>query len=123
LLFSREKETCVFSFGDVGHIPKEHAAEFFWCQGSLGPLIREVAKMCLSSPNLEDIKKEARNLLRGLQRGDAAALSRYHSIDSLDGLSQPRLDDAQFIVAREYGYSSWQKLNEHLRATSGSRNC
>jgi hypothetical protein len=77
----------------------------------------------LSSPNLDDIKKEARNLLHALQRGDAAALSRYHSIDSFASLSQPRLDDAQYIVAREYGYSSWQKLNEHLHATGGSRNC
>ena len=75
--------------------------------------------MCSSSPNLDDVKKEARNLLHALQRGDAAALRRYYSIDSF-GLSQPRLDDAQYIVAREHGYSSWQKLNEHLHATSSS---
>ena len=88
-------------------------------------LIREVAKMCtdLSSPNLDDIKKEARDLLHALQRGDAAALSRYYSIDSFANLSQPRLDEAQYIVAREDGYSSWQKLNEHLHATSSSRYC
>jgi hypothetical protein len=77
----------------------------------------------LSSPNLHDIKKEARNLLHALQRGDAAAVSRYHSIDSFASLSQPRLDEAQYIVAREHGYSSWQKLNEHLHATSSSRKC
>ena len=77
----------------------------------------------LSSPNLHDIKKEARNLLHALQRGDAAAVRRYHSIDSFASLSQPRLDEAQYIVAREHGYSSWQKLNEHLHATRSSRKC
>jgi hypothetical protein len=76
-----------------------------------------------SQANLYTIRKEARNLLHALQRRDAAALRRYYSIDSLDGLSQPRLDDAQYIIARERGYSSWQKLKEHLHTTKSYRNC
>jgi len=76
-----------------------------------------------SQPNLDDIKKEARKLLHALQRRDAAALRRYYSIDCLDGLAQPRLDEAQYIIAREHGYGSWQKLKEHLPATSNSRKC
>jgi hypothetical protein len=76
-----------------------------------------------SQPNLDHIKKEARKLLHDIQRRDAAALRRYYSIDSLAGLSQPRLDDAQYIIAREHGYGSWQKLKEHLPTTSNSRNC
>ena len=75
----------------------------------------------LSSPNLHDIKKEVRNLLHALQRGDAAAVSRYHCIDSFASLSQPRLAEAQYIVAREHGYSSWPKLKEQLDITSSSR--
>lgn len=30
------------------------------------------------------------------------------------GLSQPSLADAKGIVAREYGHSSWQKLQTHI---------
>jgi hypothetical protein len=73
--------------------------------------------------NLDDIKKKAKDLLHALQRQDAAAFRRYYSIGSLDGMSQPRLDDAQYIIAREHGYSSWQKLKEHLHTTSSSKNC
>jgi hypothetical protein len=76
-----------------------------------------------SQPNLDDIKKEARKLLHDLQRRDAAALTRYYSIDSLADLSQPRLDDVQYIIAREHGYDSWQQLKEYLSTTSSSRNC
>jgi hypothetical protein len=76
-----------------------------------------------SQRKLDDIKKEARELLHALQRRDAAALRRYYSIDSLNDLSQPRLSDAQYIIAREHGYSSWQKLTGHLQTTSSSRNC
>jgi hypothetical protein len=76
-----------------------------------------------SQPNLDDIKKEARELLHALQRRDAPALRRYYCIDRLDELAQPRLDDAQYVIAREHGYSSWQKLTEHLPTTSNSRNC
>jgi hypothetical protein len=76
-----------------------------------------------SQPILDDIKKEARKLLHALQRRDAAALRRYYSIDSLAGESQPRLDDVQYIIAREHGYGSWQKLKEHLPTKSSSENC
>ena len=81
--------------------------------------------MCidLSSPNLDDFKKQARNLLDALQRGDAVAVNRYHSIDSLADVSRPRLVDAQYIIAREHGYSSWLELTEHIQTLSSSRNC
>jgi hypothetical protein len=76
-----------------------------------------------SQSNLDDMRKEARLLLHALTRRDAAALRRYYSIDSFAGLAQPRLDDAQYIIAREHGYGSWQKLKEHLSTTGSHRNC
>jgi hypothetical protein len=76
-----------------------------------------------SQANLDNIKKEARNLLHALQRRDAAALRRYYSIDSLDDLSQPRLEDAQYMIARERGYSSWRKFTVHLHITNSPWNC
>jgi len=79
--------------------------------------------MCASlpnQPNLDDIKKEARRLLRDLKQRDAAALRRYHSIQSWDRMPEPILDDAQYVIARECGFSSWKKLIEHLHCSSKS---
>jgi len=63
---------------------------------------------------MDDIKKEAHDLLHGLQRRDPYALRRYYAFDPLTDISHPALDDARFIIAREHGFSSWRKLREHL---------
>jgi hypothetical protein len=73
-----------------------------------------------SNPNLDHMKKEARNLLHGLLHRESTALKRYYSIDPLAGSSEPRLADAQYIIAREHGYSSWRKMEAHVMRTSGS---
>ena len=75
--------------------------------------------MCRSlpvQPNFEDIKQEARQLLHDLRRRNAAALERYHSLDPLADMFQPRLADAQYMIARQYGYRSWPKLQEYVVA-------
>ena len=69
-----------------------------------------------SQRTLEDIRKEARGLLHDLRRWDAAALRRQYSLDCEAGKFPARLTDAQYIVAREYGYRSWQKLEQRLEA-------
>jgi hypothetical protein len=71
-------------------------------------------------PNPDDIEKEVKTLLHAMRRGDAAARSRYCSIDPLPYWSDPRIEDAQYIIAREHGYSSWPKLKEQLHTTSSS---
>ena len=63
---------------------------------------------------LDDVKKEARDLLRGLQRRDPEALRRCHAIDPFADKSNPALDYARLIIAREHGFSSWRKLKEHI---------
>ena len=68
------------------------------------------------SLNFEDIRKEARELLHDLRRWDAAALRRHYSVDCEAGKSPARLADAQYVVAREYGCRSWQKLKQRLEA-------
>ena len=67
-----------------------------------------------SYANLENIRKEARHLLHALRRHDATVLRRYHSLDSLNSSSAPSLAEAQYVIAREYGYTSWRKLQEGL---------
>jgi hypothetical protein len=69
-----------------------------------------------SERHFEDIRKEARELLHDLRRWDAAALRRHYSVDCESGKFAATLADAQYIVAREYGYGSWQKLKQRLEA-------
>jgi hypothetical protein len=71
-----------------------------------------------SQRTLEDIRKEARGLLHDLRRWDAAALRRQYSLDCEAGKFHARLTDAQYIVAREYGYRSWQKLKQRLESNA-----
>jgi hypothetical protein len=73
-------------------------------------------------PNLHDMKKEARKLLHALKQRDAAALRRYHTLQAWERMPEPRLDDAQYVIARERGFSSWKKLSDHLASVSRS-NC
>jgi len=72
-----------------------------------------------ANPDLETIKKEARHLLHSVRQGSAAAIARWHSVDSEARTGQPRTADIQYLVAREYGFSSW--LNLKKRITEGQR--
>ena len=74
-----------------------------------------------SQRTLEDIRKEARGLLHDLRRWDAAAIRRQYSLDCEAGKFPARLADAQYIVAREYGYRSWQNLKQRLQANLQDR--
>jgi len=71
--------------------------------------------------NLQAVEKEARILLHGVRRRDAIALGRWHSLDPLAGSFQPRLADAQYVVARKYGFKSWQNLREKIVSPSSMK--
>lgn len=76
-----------------------------------------MARSLPSQRTFEDIRKEARELLRDLRRWDVAAIRRQYSLDCEAGKFPARLADAQYIVAREYGYRSWQNLKQRLEAS------
>jgi hypothetical protein len=63
-----------------------------------------------SNPNLRWLENEARTLFHALRRGDAAAIRRFYSTDPLAGAQEPRLSEAQYVIARERGYASWRQL-------------
>ena len=67
-------------------------------------------------PNLEHLKKQAKELLRGLQERDSAATRRFRSLAGFSEGANLKLADAQHVIAREYGFSSWPKLKEHVEA-------
>ncbi|HUQ81174.1 MAG TPA: Clp protease N-terminal domain-containing protein [Gemmatimonadaceae bacterium] len=65
------------------------------------------------TPNLEFEHKAAKALLRRLRAGDTDALARAHVRHSAIDATEPpriRLADAQLVIAREYGFTSWPRL-------------
>jgi len=74
-------------------------------------------------PNLEQLKKQAKSLLHAAQDRDPAALARFATLPALaskpaaqidpDGLA---LHDAQSVIAREYGFASWNALRDEVEA-------
>ncbi|MGH9761826.1 MAG: ankyrin repeat domain-containing protein, partial [Blastocatellia bacterium] len=65
-------------------------------------------------PNLEQLRKQAKELLRGYQEGEAAAIERFRSLASFSPSASFKLSDAQHVIARDYGFSSWPKLKQHI---------
>jgi ankyrin repeat protein len=63
-------------------------------------------------------KKQAKGLLKACRAGDPAALARVqaHLSSPRSDPSQLTLADAQFVIARERGFPSWQKLKAHIDA-------
>jgi ankyrin repeat protein len=78
--------------------------------------------------NLEQQKKQARELLRAIRSGNKDAISRlqrWHSrwsaVDDSTLRQQVALHDAQFALAREQGFASWPKLKAYAEPPSHSR--
>ena len=68
-------------------------------------------------PNLEFEHKQAKKLLAALRKGDSEALSRIHAKLKGSRDTKPdefKLADAQFTIAREYGFTSWPRLVEYF---------
>lgn len=61
--------------------------------------------------NLEQLKHQAKDLLRQIRKGDAAAIEEFNQFhpDPMDPASA-RLADAQLALARSYGAPSWPRL-------------
>ena len=71
-----------------------------------------------SHDDLNQLKRQAKDLLKLYRAGDAEALAEvqrlYHDADA----ATFALHDAQLVVARRHGFESWIKLKEHVdRAT------
>ncbi len=62
-------------------------------------------------PDLEQLHRQAKELLRAVHAGDASAIAELHEHhpESIDA-SAAKLADAQLVLARTYGTSSWARL-------------
>jgi ankyrin repeat protein len=61
--------------------------------------------------NLEQLRKQAKDLVKAARSGDEEALDRL-------GDHEPILARAQFVIAREHGYSSWPALVAAAQASA-----
>src|SRR5437870_5343353 len=85
-----------------------------------------MSKSLPSRPNLEQLKNQAKDLLKSHKSGDADAIHRVqesHPRWSTACESEVRaatlaLSDAQLVIAREYGFASWPQLKEHVDAVA-----
>jgi len=73
-------------------------------------------------PNLEQLKKQAKNILKGHQAADPDTLKhiqehhpRWRKVSAATIQSAHfTLSDAQLVVANEYGFETWSKLKSHV---------
>lgn len=68
---------------------------------------------------LDTIRKQAKAFLKAVKAGDASARQR-----ALPYFSEPAgmgLQDAQLVLAREFGFSSWTRLKRHLERARNDR--
>jgi ankyrin repeat protein len=74
-------------------------------------------------PNLDQLKRQAKDLLQSAQRHEPGARGRFRALPAFASAPDERLDqaslalhDAQSVIAREYGFDSWNALRDHVEA-------
>ena len=72
-------------------------------------------------PDLEQLHRQAKELLRDIHAGDAIAVAEWgeHDPESIDR-SAAKLAEAQLVLARSYGVSSWTRLVRAVRSPTPS---
>jgi ankyrin repeat protein len=69
-------------------------------------------------PDLDQYKKQAKELTKAARAGDAGALTRIRAHHPRSD-SAPRLADAQLAIAREHGFESWPRFVREIEARLG----
>jgi ankyrin repeat protein len=79
------------------------------------------ARQLPERPNLEQLKRQAKDLLHSARASDLAALGRFRILPAFGSRSDAdllraaiALHDAQSVIAREYGFNSWNALRERV---------
>ena len=77
-------------------------------------------------PNFTQLRHQAKDLLSAHERKDVSAcgvlrrLRRFTSADDAGMLAQPlALHEAQYALAMEYGFASWNALKRHIEKVTG----
>ncbi|RQO60374.1 hypothetical protein DBR47_08380 [Paucibacter sp. KBW04] len=73
------------------------------------------------SADLQQLKRQARELLRGWRNAEAASLTRAAPYQGEHGAAPPTLSLAQLVIARELGFASWPALHRAVTAQQEAR--
>jgi hypothetical protein len=74
-----------------------------------------VSRILPERPSFDQLRKQARELLRACRVGDEQAL-KLLALRLPQTPQTPQLAHAQAALAREYGFPSWVKLRQHVEA-------
>jgi len=71
-----------------------------------------------NNPSLENLRKQAKSLRKGVRANEADALARVREFHprAEEALKNFSLSGAQLVVARSHKFASWAKLKQHLEA-------
>src|SRR5277367_2565974 len=72
-------------------------------------------------PNLEQLRKQAKDLLQAYRSGDPAALGEVNRLERTPNTADFALNDAQRVIARAYGLASWPKLKTFVDGANIAR--
>ena len=72
-------------------------------------------------PNLDQLKRQAKDLLRAARANESTAFGRFRILPAFTRSSDAdlarrplALHDAQSVIAREHGFESWRALGERV---------
>jgi hypothetical protein len=71
-----------------------------------------------AKPNLEHLKKQAKELLLDFQQSKPDAIDQFRAFALDSTPSHAKLADAQHVLARDYGFASWPRLKEHVESVT-----
>ena len=74
-----------------------------------------------AQPNLEQLKKQAKELLEQFRSGDPAAIAEVQQFERKPDPSNFALNDAQRVLARAYNFESWPKLKAFVDGVTVTR--
>jgi hypothetical protein len=74
-------------------------------------------------PDLDHLRRQAKELLAGFQAGDPEAAAEVHAHYRGGGRATFALHDAQLVLARSYGFASWSKLKAYVERVTAARLC
>ena len=72
-------------------------------------------------PSLEQLRKQAKDLLEQYRSGDHAAIAEVERFERRPDPASFALNDAQRVLARAYGYESWTKLKAFVDGVNVAR--
>lgn len=83
-------------------------------------MTKHIDSNSIPGANLEQLKKQAKALLKSVRENSPHALARLERANVTTSSNEIKLSDTQRVVAHENGCSSWMELKEKVESGTGS---